>query len=173
MEAHAEYVDGVLPMVRMRSFDAHAGSCRGCGDYDRVVRRSLLLARNLPEIQPSAHFHESLQARLMGVDAEASRSMTANNATVVVIAAVLALVAITPLLRLVPEPTQPAPTVVADPIPISPFAPGDLSPVSATILVRSPSNADFTPVIVQPPALQAAPSGPRLISYPLRQAEDR
>lgn len=173
MEGHAEYIDGVLPAAQMRSFDGHAASCRSCGHYDRVVRRGLMLARNLPEVQPSPHFHENLQSRLMGVDAEASRSLTANNATVVVIAAVLALVSITPLLKLVPEAKPPVAGVAVEPIPISPFAPGALAPISGTILVRSAQNANFTPVVVQPPTLQAAPSAPRLISYPLQQTEDR
>ena len=168
MESHAEYLDGVLPAREARRFDAHSASCRACGQYDRVLRRGLLLARNLPQVQPSAHFHEELQQRLMGLDAEPAHALTANNATIAVIAAVLALVAVTPLLMPQPrvEPSAAAPS-------IAPYAPGDFSQPNINVLVQSAGNDNFTPVVVQPPALQGAPRAPRLIAYPVHQTEDR
>src|SRR5688500_16100953 len=136
MEYHAEYIDGIVPAGRARQFDAHATSCRSCGQYDRVIRRGLLLARNLPEIQPSGHFHENLQHRLMGLDAEGPQPIKASNATVVVIAAVLVLVAVTPLMRLVPEER----TTPADAVPIAAFGAGDFSELSNNVLVRGAGN---------------------------------
>src|SRR5688572_8334719 len=101
LEGHAEYLDGSLAVREARRFDAHIQVCKSCQRYDRVVRRGLLLARNLPEIEPSEHFHERLQARLMNLEAEPPRQpIVASSATALVVAAVLAVIALTPLLRL-------------------------------------------------------------------------
>jgi hypothetical protein len=42
----------------------HARQCAPCARHDMLVRRSLLLVRNLPVIEPSADFGKRLQARL-------------------------------------------------------------------------------------------------------------
>lgn len=43
---------------------AHMRRCATCARLDASIRRSLLLARNLPDIAPSGDFIERLQARL-------------------------------------------------------------------------------------------------------------
>ena len=42
----------------------HMAACARCARHDASVRRSLLLARNLPDIQPSPDFLLRLQARI-------------------------------------------------------------------------------------------------------------
>lgn len=169
MEAHSDYLDGLLKASDMRGFDEHAATCRSCGSYDRTLRRGLLLARNLPEIQPSSHFHESLQARLMGLEAEPPRQMMATSATALMVAAVLVLIALTPLMRLVDWQATPVAEVPA----VQPAATAVPGAVSGAVLVRTPENSNFSPVVIQPPALQPVPSAPRLIAYPLLQVMDR
>ena len=163
-----------------RRFDSHLQSCRNCQRYDRVVRRGLLLARNLPEVQPSEHFHERLQARLMGLDSEPPREpIVANSATVLVIAAVLALIAVTPFLRLVDlglggaeEPSTVTSSSVPTFVPVGPaqLLPTPPSRPTAAVLVRMDQPFYFSPVVISPPAVQTAPSAPRLISYPFVEA---
>src|SRR5687768_15725637 len=171
LENHSDYLDGLMSRERLRAFDGHLGSCRSCSQYDRIVRRGLMLARNLPEVQPSAHFHEQLHARLMGMEDEPGRRpVVAGTATVVVIAAVLAVIAITPVLRL-SEQAEPAPVTVT---PTFEFTPIGIAPAtSGTVLANTFQSAFYSPVIVQPPAMQPTPSAPRLIAYPLLQADER
>lgn len=42
----------------------HVRRCASCARHDTLVRRSLLLVRNLPPIEPSADFGKRLEARL-------------------------------------------------------------------------------------------------------------
>jgi anti-sigma factor RsiW len=42
----------------------HIAECEECAKHDAIVRRSLLLFRNLPRIEPSADFSEKLNVRI-------------------------------------------------------------------------------------------------------------
>jgi len=64
---HVAYVDDTLPMVEMEAMHRHLRVCARCARHDTAVRRSLLIVRNLPEIQPSADFMARLNARLRDV----------------------------------------------------------------------------------------------------------
>jgi hypothetical protein len=174
LEGHSDYLDDLLVPERARWFDRHAAGCRSCQRYDRIVRQGLLLARNLPEVQPSAHFHEKLQARLMGLESEPpQRPVVANSSTVAVLAAALAVVALTPLLKLV-DTTEPA---VAAPI-FQTIVPStqsrSLVPRAAAAVVIAPGEtSSFTPVVVQAPVWQDQPSAPRLVAYPMVHTSTR
>ena len=61
---HVEFVDDTLPAVTMAAMRRHLRACAGCAARDARVRRSLLLFRNQPEIQPSPEFRARLAARL-------------------------------------------------------------------------------------------------------------
>lgn len=175
MEGHGDYLDQVMSPAEAQVFDAHARSCPRCGNFDRVVRRGLLLARNLPELQPSPHFHEQLQARLMRLEDEPpQRPVVANTGTLVVIAAVLGFVALTPLFPLMVQPARETPAAVS-PTALQPFpALNTFAPRStAAVLVSDLDAYDFSPVIVQPPAVQLSPSAPRMAAYPLLQIDER
>jgi hypothetical protein len=52
----------------------HLRICESCARLDTRIRRSLLLARNLPTIQPSAAFSERLKMRLAHERMLSSRS---------------------------------------------------------------------------------------------------
>lgn len=61
---HDAYVDDTLSGVDIEGMNRHLRLCEQCAALDTRIRRSLLIARNLPTIQPSAAFGERLQMRL-------------------------------------------------------------------------------------------------------------
>ena len=61
---HAAYLDGLLPAHALVAMQRHLAECAECARRDTAVRRSLLVMRNLPSIQPSADFSARLYARL-------------------------------------------------------------------------------------------------------------
>ena len=61
---HDAYVDDTLSGVDVEAMAHHLRACAGCARIDTRVRRALLLAHNLPTIEPSAAFGERLQLRL-------------------------------------------------------------------------------------------------------------
>ncbi len=61
---HVAYVDDLLAAVDMDAMRAHLEWCTNCAHQDTAVRRSLLLVRNLPVIEPSPDFMIRLNARL-------------------------------------------------------------------------------------------------------------
>jgi hypothetical protein len=61
---HDAYVDDTLSGVDIEAMGRHLRLCARCAAHDTRIRRSLLLAHNLPAIQPSPAFAERLQLRL-------------------------------------------------------------------------------------------------------------
>lgn len=64
---HVAFVDDFLPAVDMDAMHRHLRMCSRCSRQDTVVRRSLLIVRNLPTIEPSPDFMARLNARLREV----------------------------------------------------------------------------------------------------------
>jgi anti-sigma factor RsiW len=63
------FVDDVLPSADMAAMQHHLSTCTRCSRHDTSIRRSLLLVRNLPPIEPSPEFMARLNARLEQVSA--------------------------------------------------------------------------------------------------------
>jgi hypothetical protein len=63
-EKHVGFVDDTLPAIDMEAMRQHLQTCCRCSRHDTSVRRSLLIARNLPQIEPSPDFMARLNARL-------------------------------------------------------------------------------------------------------------
>jgi len=61
---HVGFVDDLLPAVEMHAMRQHVVACPRCARQDTAIRRSLLLVRNLPSIEPSPDFRRRLNARL-------------------------------------------------------------------------------------------------------------
>ncbi len=61
---HLAYLDDTLAGDLMAEAQRHILACDACAAHDSMVRRSLMVARNLPTIEPSAAFQQRLQARL-------------------------------------------------------------------------------------------------------------
>jgi hypothetical protein len=61
---HLAFVDDTLSAIDTAAMRRHLQVCSRCARHDTRIRRGLLLARNLPVIQPSADFMERLNVRL-------------------------------------------------------------------------------------------------------------
>ena len=61
---HVGFVDDTLPAVEMEEMRLHLAECARCSRHDIAVRRSLMLVRSLPRIEPSRDFMLRLNARL-------------------------------------------------------------------------------------------------------------
>ena len=61
---HLAFVDDTLSAVDTAAMRRHLQACPCCARLDTRIRRGLLLARNLPVVQPSADFAERLNMRL-------------------------------------------------------------------------------------------------------------
>lgn len=67
---HLGYLDDTLPGTDMAAAQRHLLACEGCAAHDALVRRSLMAARSLPTLEPSADFQAKLRARLAQCRAE-------------------------------------------------------------------------------------------------------
>src|SRR4051812_36004720 len=63
-ENHFAFVDDTLPGIELVGMQMHLLECEECSKYDSTVRRSLMLFRNIPPIQPSADFSARLNKKL-------------------------------------------------------------------------------------------------------------
>jgi hypothetical protein len=63
-EKHLAFVDDTLPGIELVGMQMHLTECDGCSRQDAIVRRSLMLFRNLPAVQLSPDFSVRLQQRL-------------------------------------------------------------------------------------------------------------
>jgi len=67
---HFEFIDDTLCGIELVAMQRHISECSDCAKHDAVIRRSLLLFRNLPRIEPSADFADRLNARLQEIRKE-------------------------------------------------------------------------------------------------------
>ena len=63
-EKHLAFVDDTLAGVELVGMQMHVTECEGCARQDAAIRRSLMLFRNLPRIEPSADFSQRLEMKL-------------------------------------------------------------------------------------------------------------
>ena len=61
---HLAYLDDTLSGDDMTAAQRHILECDRCAAHDTMVRRSLLLARNIAMVEPSPEFRERLRSRL-------------------------------------------------------------------------------------------------------------
>jgi anti-sigma factor RsiW len=97
----SEYVDGYLTDPEAAAFGSHREVCASCARYLRVMERSIKLAGELDEIEPSADFNWRLNRRLREIDeamAERTRSARTGAALAVAIAGVVVFLAWSPIL---------------------------------------------------------------------------
>ena len=76
---HVAYVDDLLAGVDMDALRAHLNECGACSRQDTAVRRSLILVRNLPSIEPSPDFMARLNARLAEIGPPPRRAVAARS----------------------------------------------------------------------------------------------
>jgi anti-sigma factor RsiW len=143
---HLAFVDDTLSAVDTAAMRRHLQVCPCCARHDTRIRRGLLLARNLPIVQPSPDFMERLNVRLREVGPVDRYAVTSSHrlfsiGTFSTIAASIAAVALLasallggdsrgseelrlpPVVASVPEP-EPAPAPVASPVYVASFMTG-------------------------------------------------
>jgi Putative zinc-finger len=63
-DRHSLFVDARCSAFDENAMRDHMAVCPQCARHDTLVRRSLMIVRNLPRIQPSPDFQARLDARL-------------------------------------------------------------------------------------------------------------
>ena len=61
---HLAYLDDTLSGDLTSAAQRHVLACDSCAAHDTLVRRSLMMARSLPTIEPSPEFQARLRSRL-------------------------------------------------------------------------------------------------------------
>jgi hypothetical protein len=69
-DQHLAFVDDTLAGIELVRMQRHIAECACCAKHDAKIRRSLLLFRNLPSIEPSPDFSARLEARLKNCQQE-------------------------------------------------------------------------------------------------------
>ena len=65
---HVAFVDDLLPGIDLVRMQRHVLECAACARHDTMIRRALLVVRNMPRIEPSSDFSERLHARLRSLE---------------------------------------------------------------------------------------------------------
>jgi hypothetical protein len=143
-DQHALLVDERCSAMQENEMREHMRACADCSRLDASVRRSLLLARNLPDITPSSDFIQRLEARLrdgaqpMELRPRYSLSAIAAVAATLVFAALLTL----ELVRAhEPSAVRLPPVVAATPE-------ADPSIISSALVATLPTGMSVWPAIV-------------------------
>lgn len=176
LASHSEYVDGSLCSEARARMWTHQQGCCSCARYDRIMRRALDLAHNLPDVLPSSEFRPRLRHRLFHVQDElgAIRPQAPGAAASLAIAALVALVAWSPLtmtlwrwhaerridrraglVQNTPVGRRP-PVVSAAPQPVDPWSvsPTTGMPIQARSFYELPDPSfpgPYSPLVVDPP----------------------
>ncbi len=66
LQRYSEYDDSLISHAETERFRAHMSACPACTRYDRVLRKGRMLARQLPDVEPSGAFGPRLHMRLGG-----------------------------------------------------------------------------------------------------------
>jgi len=95
-DQHALLIDLRCSAVEENEMRQHMRACPACAHHDALVRRSLMLVRSLPTIEPSPDFQARLEARLRTVTrgVDAPRPLRFSVGTFMAIAATVAFVAV-------------------------------------------------------------------------------
>lgn len=122
----------------------HMRACASCARHDAAIRRSLLLARNLPDIHPSPDFMARLESRLR---AGAQPVEIRRTLPVTAFAAIAATVAFTAFLAL--ELFRSSGTAEIRMAPVVASAPeADPSVISSALVASLPTGMSVWPAIV-------------------------
>ena len=143
---HVAFVDDLLSAADMSLMHRHLATCRACATLDTRIRRSLLVVRNLPQIEPSADFFARLTEALKQAPAPSPRprpvivAAAFTAVTAALAAAVYFAMAFMPHERPADLPA-PAPTTAV----VAPVAPVPMSEV--TIAATVPAGVPVWPAM--------------------------
>lgn len=145
-DQHSLFVDLRCSALEENEMRQHMRSCPSCSHHDMIVRRSLMLVRSLPSIEPSPDFRARLEARLRdAAPAVVPRPLSASYTAFFALAAGVAFVALlaaNAMRQSGPTEIRMAPVVAS----IPEFEP---SPVATPALVATvPTGMSVWPAIV-------------------------
>jgi hypothetical protein len=162
-EKHVAFVDDVLPAIEMRAMHQHRIVCPRCSRHDTSIRRSLILVRNLPPIEPSPDFVARLNARLeqLGpasrVDVVAPRPQLPTAATFAALAAGVVVVAymaletshyFAPQVTTQPTVAVAAPMLESAPVSLPLIEPGPAPSANAAFVASVPTGIPLWPAVL-------------------------
>ncbi len=137
---HCSFVDDTLAGVELVRMQQHLTLCQGCAQQDAKIRRSLMVARSIPTIQPSPEFATRLEHRLRDCRNNPEQTECTNFRTVASVGAIASLIMLGYVASSLDEFGKPQdimlPPVVAmarppEPETLAPVAPAILASVSA------------------------------------------
>jgi hypothetical protein len=64
LDQHCTFVDDTIAGVELIRMQRHIAECQTCATLDTRIRRSLMVVRSLPRIEPSPDFAKRLESRL-------------------------------------------------------------------------------------------------------------
>jgi hypothetical protein len=113
---HVGFIDDLLSAADMAEMRRHVYACTRCATLDVRIRRSLLVVRNLPQIEPSPDFFIRLNAALKEAPrpTAARQPMTVTATFVAVTAALAAAVYFAMASGNHPKPVERRPVVAAN-----------------------------------------------------------
>lgn len=111
-KSHVDFVDGLLGDKRSAKMYEHLDACGQCGRLDTAVRRGLLVARNLPQIQPSPDFMSRLHTRLRAPETRLPARARSRTGRIVIELGLAVAVAAGVIFALHPVRGQPSPAAV-------------------------------------------------------------
>jgi hypothetical protein len=143
-DLHALLIDERCSALVESEMRDHMAVCARCARHDATVRRSLLLVRNLPDIQPSADFRARLEARLRAgaQPLDPARRVSLGAFTAIAASLVLAVLAGIGMMRAsAPDELRLAPVVATAPQ-------ADPSVISSALVAAVPTGMSVWPAIV-------------------------
>ena len=114
-ERHAPFVDLMCSVQDELDMREHMRGCQECAKHDTRIRRSLMLVRSLPSIEPSPGFRARLDERLREVRATPARPAP-RRTSAVVMAAIAAGAAFIAWFAIESVGTTPTPEIAMPPV---------------------------------------------------------
>jgi len=146
-DRHAPFVDLLCSSDEEMEMRQHVRECAPCARHDMLVRRSLMLVKSLPSIEPSPDFRARLEARLRTarLDTPRARSLRISYVTFTSLAAAVAFIAFIALALI----RRAEPSIVRlDPV-VASVPEIESSPLAATALVAAvPTGMSVWPAIM-------------------------
>jgi hypothetical protein len=169
-ERHGDYLDGVLPVAEQAQVQSHLAECLSCARYDRVLRRGLGVARQLPELRPAEDFELRLQHHIYHLQAGAPFGQPrpfAGIGVAATLAAAIALIAWSPFVLLDRAADLTATGVAAEHAAVAAFPPTD--PLGAVAVSWYPGHFPALPTHPRDvlPTVFPGPYSPLIVNPPV------
>jgi len=157
-DLHCSFLDDTLAGVELVRMHRHITECGECARLDANVRRSLMVVRSLPSIEPSADFSSRLDERLRECRLSQASASGGRFRTVATIGAVASLVMLGYVVETMRTADQRPADIVLPPV-IAMAVPPDTTP--ALSIVASVSAG----IPIWPAALLVEQGGLQTVSY--------